>query len=394
MYLWTSEAVAAGHPDKVADQIADAVLDAYLAVDPLSRVACEVTLTTDPETNRGLVLVTGEITSDAKPNIEGIVRSVLSDIGYDRDENSFNCDTVDILNKIKKQSPIIAQAVTRDGTELGAGDQGIMFGYATNETSNFMPLPHAIAFEAIRLIEADIEVGRQGEDWLSPFLPDAKAQATILFNEVGRAIAVDSVLISACHRSDVSLADLKFYVEDRVIKHIKNGQSGHLINDQTKWIINPAGEWSFGGPAADTGLSGRKIVVDNYGADCPVGGGSFSGKDPTKVDRSGAYAARHLAKNIVAAKFCNKCQVQIAYAIGVVEPVSVRIQILADDSPVKNTQEDYLSNFIQKNVSLSPKGIIDRFQLRRPIYRQTASGGHFGNPSFPWEQLDLDLGVK
>jgi S-adenosylmethionine synthetase len=409
-YLWTSEAVAAGHPDKTADQIADAVLDLHLAYDPQARVACEVTLCSD------LVLVTGEITIDdkkvpwwpddntcepvisrrierlagLKQQVEERVREVLKGIGYDRAANAYDGGTIEILNKIKGQSPEISKAVTGSGQELGAGDQGIMFGYATNEYIGveraYVPFTHALSFEIIDLIENDIRKGRVGDDWLSPFLPDAKSQVTALYDSNGHVVGVDTVLVSACHRSDVSLADLQHYLWERVQKPLQERPGlTHLFN-KTKWLFNPAGTWNVGGPASDTGLSGRKIVVDNYGADCPVGGGSFSGKDPTKVDRSAAYAARHLAKNIVAAGLAKKCQVQLSYAIGVAQPISTRVQTFGTCSGQTNERE--LAEMIAE-VPLTPRAIIDRFGLQRPIYQATASGGHFGRPKFPWEQLDL-----
>lgn len=375
-YLWTSEAVAAGHPDKVADQVADAILDAHLASDPTARVASEVTLTT------GLAFLTGEITSTAKPDVEQVVRGVVREIGYDRPENSFDGNTMEIINKIKGQSPEIGRAVTKLGEELGAGDQGMMFGFATDESPALMPLTHWLSFEMIRLLEEDLKSGRQDDSWLSPFLPDAKSQVTILYDDDDTPLHVDTVLISACHRSDVSLADLQQHVAEKVQARFQNSP---LFTNETKWLINPAGAWHVGGPAADTGLSGRKIVVDNYGADCPVGGGSFSGKDPTKVDRSAAYAARHVAKNIVAAGLAKKCQVQLSYAIGVVEPVSLRIQTFGTGK----VSDARLSEIVQSVVSFSPRAIIERFNLRTPIYRRTAAGGHFGRPEFPWERLDL-----
>lgn len=389
-YLWTSEAVAAGHPDKVADQIADAVLDANLKLDCEARVACEVTLTT------GLAFVTGEVSSQsplAKQELATVVRNTICGIGYDRDENSFNGKTIDLFLHMKEQSTEIAKAVSRDGSELGAGDQGIMFGYACNETPNYMPFTHWLSFRAIELIEQDIAKNRTADEWTSPFLPDAKSQVTAVYSDSGYPLSVDTVLISVCHRSDVSLNDLQFYVNQRVIAPLieQAAITGCNIDEKTKILINPAGQWNIGGPASDTGLSGRKIVVDNYGADCPVGGGSFSGKDPTKVDRSAAYAARFVAKNIVAAGLAKKCQVQLAYAIGVVEPVSLRIQTFGTLDPNCGYTEITLSEKIRSLVSFTPKAIIDRFNLRSPIYQKTASGGHFGNGSFPWEKLSLVL---
>jgi len=381
-YLWTSEAVSAGHPDKVADQIADAILDAHLAKDPFARVACEVTLTTN------FVLLTGEITSIHsfdELEYQRLVRQVLCEIGYDRPASSFDGNTVEILNKIKGQSPEISEAVTRTDGEIGAGDQGIMFGFACVESPVLTPLTHWLSFEVVRLLEENIQQGRQQDRWLSPFLPDAKSQVTVLYEENGTPLAVDTVLISVCHARHISLPELRQCVEQIVCSRLMNEPLFH----QTKWLINPAGEWHIGGPAADTGLSGRKIVVDNYGADCQVGGGSFSGKDPTKVDRSAAYAARHVAKNIVAANLATKCQLQLSYAIGVVEPISIRVQTFGMFNRQIVTGDAALSVMVAQLVSFTPKAIIERFGLRKPIYRTTASGGHFGRPSFPWEQLDL-----
>lgn len=384
-YFWTSEAVAAGHPDKVADQVADAILDANLLNDPMARVAAEVTLTSNT------AILTGEVTSANpvhKKTIERVVRKTVCRIGYDREENSFNGSVIEIVNMQKQQSDEISKAVTRADNEIGAGDQGIMFGYATNESPDYTPLTHWLSFQAIKLLEADIEKGRQEAYWLSPFLPDAKSQVTILYDDNGKP-KVDNVLISACHRSDVSLADLQFYVQTKILNPLMTIAKDYVESDSAKFFINPAGAWSIGGPESDTGLSGRKIVVDSYGADCPVGGGSFSGKDPTKVDRSAAYAARYVAKNIVAAGLTSKCQLQLAYAIGVVEPVSVRIQTFGE---LNIQKEKELNKKIIKLMSFRPKSIIERFGLRNPIgwnYEQTAAGGHFGRSEFPWEQLDL-----
>jgi S-adenosylmethionine synthetase len=368
-YLWTSEAVASGHPDKVADQVADAILDAHLAVDPLARVACEVTMMRD------LVLVTGEVSSNQQVNIEEVTRRVICGIGYDRDETCFNGNTVPILNKMNRQSPEIAKAVIREDGEIGAGDQGLMFGYACNETINYMPSAHYLAFRVIDALEMD---RKKNPD--SILLPDAKSQVTMRYYDSGSVEDVDTILVSTQYKPGISLPGLRSYVNALITKQLDKEDA--WPNTSIKTIVNPGGEWHVGGPAADTGLSGRKIVVDNYGADCPIGGGSFSGKDPTKVDRSAAYAARHLAKNIVAANRATCASVQIAYGIGMVEPISIRIQsgnILSDQQLMK----------LVKQVKLSPKAIIDRFQLRRPIYQATASGGHFGRSEFPWEQLTL-----
>jgi len=278
--------------------------------------------------------------------------------------------------------------------QIGAGDQGIMFGFACNETPVFMPLSHHLAFQAIRYLEKDIAKGREGDQWLSPFLPDSKSQVTVLYDDGGKPERIDTLVISTCHRSDVSLADLEFYVQERVLNHLTKPQLG-LFRKTTKFLINPAGEWTFGGPAADSGLTGRKIVVDNYGADCPIGGGAFSGKDPTKVDRSGSYIARYIAKNIVAAGLAEKVVVQLAYVIGVIDPVSIRINTFGTHDKTwmraspQILAEEKLVQMVRELVNLTPSGIINKFDLRRPIYQATASGGHFGREEFPWESIDL-----
>jgi S-adenosylmethionine synthetase len=402
MYLWTSEAVSSGHPDKVADQIADSILDAYLAKDPNSRVAAEVTILKD------LVLLSGEITSQAEDiNPEEIARARLNYIGYNSPERSFDARLCDVLTHINTQSPQISSAVHRADGDLGAGDQGLMFGYATDETENLMPLAHTLAFELINLHDNDVINGRidlsekkvrrlSSTRWDSLFYPDAKAQVTLAYNDDGTPDHVHTVVFSTCHKEGATQGDLYGYVNEKILRPIRNSYPT-LFTDQTKYLINPAGLWTVGGPAADTGLSGRKIVVDNYGADCPIGGGSFSGKDPTKVDRSGAYAARHVAKNIVAAGLAKKATVQVSYAIGVVEPVSVRVQAVG--SLIKNgSHEGYvsdaeasavLSQMVMDTVDLSPSGIITRLKLVEPVYTSTASGGHFGRSRFTWEYRDL-----
>lgn len=387
MYLWTSEAVAAGHPDKVADQIADAILDAHLEKDPEARVACEVIVTRDQSREKtDLVILTGEITSRADVDYEAVVRGVLLEIGYDRPEHGFCHTQVKIENHIRAQSRQIGKAVAKDSGELGAGDQGLMFGYACLETEQYMPLAHSVAFGMIELIEWDIHNPLRD----SIFLPDAKTQATILYDK-GEPKRVDTLVVSACHKEGVTLEE----IQDQIMSMVPYLVDYRYFDEGTKYVINPSGLWTLGGPAADTGLSGRKIVVDNYGADCPIGGGSFSGKDPTKVDRSAAYMARFLAKNIVAGGFAKKARVQLSYAIGKVEPVSVRVQTFgtADD-------DERLTAAVCLNVSLTPQAIIDRFDLRNPAsfsgthfsgYRSTATGGHFGRIGFPWENIDTEL---
>jgi len=373
MFLWTSEAVSKGHPDKVADQIADSILDAYLSVDPLERVACEITCCKD------FVLVTGEVSSRKPVNVEAIVRAKLVQIGYDSQEACYNGYEVEILNRLNTQSDQIAAAVAKTDGEIGAGDQGIMFGFACDETPAFMPFTHHLAFKVIDVLEQDEAKG-------GLLLPDAKSQVTMVYERDGQPLYIDTVLVSTQHRQGiVTKAELENYLTNLVKPVLLEGYAKYINPTKTKWLFNPSGLWTFGGPAADTGLSGRKIVVDNYGADCPIGGGSFSGKDPTKVDRSGAYAARHVAKNLVAVGAAKRCQVQLSYAIGVVEPVSIRIQTFGTG----DWTDEELTNLVRKNVRLSPKAIIDRFNLRRPIYAATASGGHFGRDGFPWEELDL-----
>ena len=375
-YVWTAEAVSSGHPDKVADQIADCVLDNIISIDKNARVACEVTLCSD------LVLVTGEIGSkiaDLKSvSVESLVRKTLRKIGYDRDEHSYNGNKVKILNKLNIQSPEISKAVAKEDGRIGAGDQGIMFGFACNETSNFMPMCHHLSFEIINALRADIESKIDGDRWTSPLFPDAKSQVSIDYENLAPK-RVNTVVVSTCHSPQLTLKEIRGYVMNIIKKSVISNYS-HLFDKNTIFYINPAGEWNVGGPKADTGLSGRKIVVDNYGADCPIGGGSFSGKDPTKVDRSGAYAARYLAKNLVAAGLCDKAAVQVSYAIGIEEPISIRA--LSPD-------EDFDVSKIKEIIDFSPKGIIDRFDLKRPIYQKTASGGHFGRKEFPWEYLDI-----
>jgi len=384
-FLWTTEAVSAGHPDKLADQISDAVLDAHLVVDPTSRVACETMVT------QGSVILGGEITSDAKPDLEEVVRKVIRDVGYDREDHCFDANSVAFQNKLHKQSPEIDGAVSQ-GDDIGAGDQGLMFGFACNETDSFMPLGHVLAFELIRNLEAHFQANRN--NGLEAFLlPDAKSQVTIEYAErLGRRIPgrVNTIVVSASHHKrmkDLLKGGEAEATKDIVHENVREVALEPMRDKYGKWLnhtrlhINPGGVWTFCGPAADTGLTGRKIVVDNYGPYCPIGGGCFSGKDPTKVDRSAAYAARHIAKNIVAAELSSEAQVQLSYAIGVTQPVSVRIKT---EVPIEG-----LSKFIMDRLDLSPRGIIEKFNLQHISYLPTASGGHFGNPNYPWEALDM-----
>ncbi len=375
MYQWTSEAVSQGHPDKVADQISDAILDAFLSKDRNLHVACECMVMKD------LIVISGEVSPCEKIDVEAVVRRVLRRIGYDRPEHSYDGNTVQILDKLNVQSQEIATAVERKDGQIGAGDQGIMFGFACNETKTLMPLTHHLAFRFINALEHDISLHRDGDKWGSIFLPDAKSQVTIQYNDDDKPEAVKTVVISTQHRHDVSLSEVQDYIHSNVIPPLTKEFEG-LFNSRTKFLINPAGAWHFGGPGADTGLTGRKIVIDNYGADCPIGGGAFSGKDPTKVDRSAAYAARYLAKNIVHAALAERATIQLSYAIGIPEPVSVRVM-----TPDK-TYDRILSEVVREIVDLSPRGIIEHFDLLRPIYEATASGGHFGR-EFPWEKCDL-----
>jgi S-adenosylmethionine synthetase len=367
-YLFTSESVSEGHPDKVADQISDAVLDAILAQDPEARVACETFVTT------GLVVVGGEVTTKAYVNVEETARQVIEHIGYTKAEYKFDAHSCGVLTAIHSQSPDIARGVDTGG----AGDQGMMFGYATDETPEYMPAAIQYAHQLVERL-ADI---RKNHSKLMPYLrPDAKSQVTIEYE--GREIKrVHTVVISTQHDPNVTQAEIR---ED-VIKHVINAVIPADLRDSNMIVhVNPTGSFEIGGPHGDTGLTGRKIIVDTYGGRAPHGGGAFSGKDPSKVDRSAAYAARHVAKNIVAAGLANECTVQLAYAIGVAEPVS----ILVDTHGTGKVADEELSAIVRKTVDLTPRGIISRLQLRQPIYRKTAAYGHFGRPEFSWEELDL-----
>ena len=378
--LFTSESVTEGHPDKLCDQVSDAVLDALLAQDPMSRVACETCATT------GMVMVMGEITTTAKVDIPAIVRDVVLDIGYNDSSLCFDGNTCAVLTSIHAQSPDIAMGVddaletrTQDANEIGAGDQGMMFGFACDETPEYMPT--AIAF-AHRLTRRLTEVRKNGTlPWLRP---DGKAQVTIAYED-GQPVAVDTIVISTQH-TDGSLPMLMHPLVENVITPVLQEARQHLPwldIDTYDLYINPTGRFVQGGPAADTGLTGRKIIVDTYGGYAPHGGGAFSGKDPTKVDRSAAYMARHIAKNVVASGLCDKCQVQLAYAIGMALPVSLRI-----DTFGANVDEEKLCNAVDCCFELTPLGIIDALNLRLPIYEQTSAYGHFGNVAggnFTWE---------
>lgn len=368
-YFFTSESVSEGHPDKICDQIADAILDEALRQDPNSRVACECFVTT------GFLLIGGEISTTANLNVAEIARSVIQDIGYTDPALGFDYKTCAILNVLNKQSPDIALGVDRGG----AGDQGMMFGYACKETAELMP---AAILYAHRILQR-LSYLRKIEQSPMPYLrPDAKAQVTLEYTEDGHICRVDAIVISTQHHPSVTKETIEADIKQHVLPATIPSE---LLDDRTRLYINPTGKFVIGGPQGDTGLTGRKIIVDTYGGKAPHGGGAFSGKDPTKVDRSAAYAARHLAKNIVAAGLADECLIQIAYAIGVSEPVSIYV----NTAGTGKIPDALIADYILKNIDLTPTGIINRFQLRRPIYRATAVYGHFGRPEFPWENLDL-----
>lgn len=370
-YFFTSESVSEGHPDKVADQISDGILDAIYAQDPNARVACETFVTT------GLVVVGGEITTTAYVEVQDTVRKVIKEIGYTKAEYKFDADSCGILNAIHSQSPDIAMGVDKGG----AGDQGLMFGYACDQTSELMPMPIVYAHKLIQKL-TDI---RKKQPKLMPYLrPDAKSQVTIEYDDNHKPLRVDTVVISTQHDAKVAQSKIKADVINKVIKKVIPAK---LLDKNTKYYVNPTGRFEIGGPHGDSGLTGRKIIVDTYGGWAPHGGGAFSGKDPSKVDRSAAYAARHIAKNVVAAKLAKECSVQLAYAIGVAQPVSVFV----DTKGTGVIEDKAISAMILQEVDLTPKGIIERLNLRRPIYRKTASMGHFGrnDKDFTWEKLDL-----
>lgn len=366
-YLFTSESVSEGHPDKVCDQVSDAVLDAMLADDPNSRVACECYATT------GMILVGGEITTETYVDLQTLVRGVIRDIGYTSGDYRFEANSVAVINVINHQSPDIWLGVK----EGGAGDQGMMFGYACTETEELMPAPIMFAHKLVK------ELARLRKfNSLTYLRPDAKSQVTLEYSDSGEILRADTIVISTQHDEGIPQEKIK---EDIIEKLIKKVIPAEYLDENTKFYVNPTGNFVIGGPHGDTGLTGRKIIVDTYGGRAPHGGGAFSGKDPTKVDRSGAYAARHLAKNIVAAGLAKEVTIQISYAIGIAQPVSIRV----DTHGTSEIPNKVISNFILKEIDLTPRGIIDRFNLRRPIYRQTSVYGHFGRPEFPWEKLDL-----
>lgn len=369
-YVFTSESVAEGHPDKIADQISDAILDAIIAQDPVARVACETFVKT------GMVLVGGEITTKAWVDVEGIARQVIKDIGYNSSQMGFDWESCAVLSAIGKQSADIAQGVDNKQTnQLGAGDQGMMFGYATRETDVYMPAPIAYAH---RMMERQAKLRKdQTLPWLRP---DGKCQLTLRYeNDV--PVAVDTVVFSTQHADNISHQDLVHAVREQIIEPVLPED---WLTHETRFFINPTGRFVIGGPLGDCGLTGRKIIVDTYGGMARHGGGCFSGKDPSKVDRSAAYAARYVAKNIVAAGIADKCEIQISYAIGVAEPTSIYV----DTFGTGKLSNRAIIDLIHTHFDLTPRGIIENLQLLRPIYRQTAAYGHYGRDGLPWENLD------
>lgn len=369
-HLFTSESVSEGHPDKIADQISDAVLDAILAIDPKARVACETFVKT------GMVLVGGEINTTAWVDIEELTRKTVKDIGYVHSDMGFDGESCAVLNAIGKQSSDINQGVDRESPELqGAGDQGLMFGYASDETEVLMPAPITYAH---RLVQQQAKLRKDGTlNWLRP---DAKSQITFIYED-NKPVGIDAVVLSTQHCDSISTSDLREAVMEEIIKPIL---PGHWLNKDTKYHINPTGRFVIGGPMGDCGLTGRKIIVDTYGGMARHGGGAFSGKDPSKVDRSAAYAGRYVAKNIVAAGLASRCEIQISYAIGVVEPTSINIETFG----THKVSEDLLVALVKKHFDLTPYGLIKMLNLEQPIYKETAAYGHFGRNQFPWEATD------
>ena len=375
-YIFTSESVSAGHPDKVCDQISDAVLDAYLAEDPNSRVACETMI------KNNMVFIAGEITSTGSPDLEPVVRKTINEIGYDTDEYGFNGDSCEFTNLVFEQSPDISQGVTEgegENLEQGAGDQGLMFGYACTETESLMPLPIDLSH---RLVKKQADVMKEnGLPWLRP---DAKSQVSAIYSDDGKTIeGLSAIVLSTQHDEDVSQDEIKEGVMENIIKPIVPSE---WILDSTKIFINPTGKFVIGGPVGDCGLTGRKIIVDTYGGMARHGGGAFSGKDPSKVDRSAAYAARYVAKNIVAAGLADYCEIQVSYAIGVARPTSINVNTFNSEKISKEAIE----KIVEEHFDLRPKSLINMLDLKRPIYLPTAAYGHFGRTDIDltWERTD------
>ncbi|MBY6204935.1 methionine adenosyltransferase [Halomonas denitrificans] len=392
-YLFTSESVSEGHPDKLADQISDAVLDAILTQDPHARVACETFIKT------GAVIVGGEISTTAWVDLEDLIRQVVVDVGYDSSQVGFDGRTCSVINMIGKQSPDIAQGVDRETPESqGAGDQGLMFGYAANETPELMPAP---IFYAHRLVERQTRLRKSDDNPLPWLRPDAKSQVTLRYGDDGKPVAIDAVVLSTQHDEGVSLDEIREGVREHIVKPVIPEE---WLHDETLFHINPTGKFVIGGPVGDAGLTGRKIIVDTYGGMARHGGGAFSGKDPSKVDRSAAYAGRYVAKNIVAAGLADKCEIQISYAIGVAEPTSISVTTFG----TARVPEDKIVRLVREHFDLRPYGILKMLDLLHPMYRQTATHGHFGRPpeeltrqvkrdgkqvddrftSFSWEKTD------
>ena len=381
-YIFTSESVSEGHPDKVCDQISDAILDSYLEQDPNSRVACETLI------KNNTVIVAGEITSSGTPNIEEVIRNTVNEIGYNHDDLGFNGSNCEIQNLISKQSLDIAQGVNEgEGEDLdqGAGDQGLMFGYACSETPVLMPAPINLSHE---LVLKQSEVRKNGE--LSWLRPDAKSQVSVVYKDDRKTVDyVSAIVLSTQHDEDISQDEIKAKVREKIINPIIPTK---WIKENTKIYINPTGNFVIGGPVGDCGLTGRKIIVDTYGGMARHGGGAFSGKDPSKVDRSAAYACRYVAKNIVAAGLAERCEVQVSYAIGIAEPTSITVETLGTG----NLPENEISQIVRDNFDLRPKNLINLLDLKRPIYKNTASYGHFGreNKDFSWENTDISSQIK
>lgn len=370
-YLFTSESVTEGHPDKICDQVSDAILDGFLTNDPDARVAVEAMTTT------GIVLVAGEVSSKSRIDVQKVVRDTIRDIGYDRAEYGFDCNNCSVLASLHEQSPDISMGIdVRQNREQGAGDQGLMFGYATNETPQLMPLPITMAHQ----LTMKLSQLRKNKE-LSWIRPDGKSQVSVAYED-SKPLRIDSVVISTQHSPDISLSQLREEILDKVINEV----CGNWIDNETKFFVNPTGRFVIGGPPGDTGLTGRKIIADTYGGMGRHGGGAFSGKDPSKVDRSACYMARYIAKNIVSAGLADKCEVQLAYAIGVAEPVSVMV----DTFRTGKISEDEIEEKVRRTFDMRPAGIIESLDLKRPIYKKTAAYGHFGRPEslFMWEKTD------